>query len=454
MTTSERIGGEERGWLGLSRSVGGTRTTHPVTPSKQSRYPGRWGGVGCVLAIFVGLFSVGQAPAVETLLLQGPAPALTFDDDAGTLQMFNVFGDNTGFDIIDPTAGKSPFHIDPAALDNSLFIRNTGAVGFGTASPLANIHISSSTAFPTLRMQATTIPGARTWEWGVKAGRFDLVDVTGGNATPFAVGAATPTNTLFLSNTGQIGMGTAAPDSNSRLDIRSTLTNGILLKNSAATGHFLRIENSAAAFRCGVQGNGDAQFGMVTPGKGLFFTAGNAGRMELNASGQISFGLTPPTITTDALIHTSGAKLTIGGVWTSVSSRAAKQDIETITSEEARDTVLALQPVGYRYKNELDERYLGFIAEDVPELVATRDRKGLAPMDITAVLTKVVQDQDRLLEDQKRVLLDQGRQLAEERQRIDKERLRNDKLEQSVASLMQRLTELEQQRKGDSVPAK
>ncbi|MBC8114996.1 MAG: hypothetical protein H7062_11490, partial [Candidatus Saccharimonas sp.] len=105
-----------------------------------------------------------------------------------------------------------------------------------------------------------------------------------------------------------------------------------------------------------------------------------------------------------------------------------------------RDTVRALQPVGYRYKNELDERYVGFISEDVPELVATNDRKGLASMDITAVLTKVVQDQDRLL-------LDQGKQLADERQR-------NDKLERLVASLMQRMSNLEQQHDGDSVPVK
>ena len=34
---------------------------------------------------------------------------------------------------------------------------------------------------------------------------------------------------------------------------------------------------------------------------------------------------------------------------------------------------------------------MGFIAEDVPELVATNDRKGLSALDITAVLTKVVQ---------------------------------------------------------------
>jgi hypothetical protein len=43
---------------------------------------------------------------------------------------------------------------------------------------------------------------------------------------------------------------------------------------------------------------------------------------------------------------------------------------------------------------------VGFIAEDVPALVATADRKGLSPMDVVAVLTKVVQEKSRELEAQ------------------------------------------------------
>jgi hypothetical protein len=35
----------------------------------------------------------------------------------------------------------------------------------------------------------------------------------------------------------------------------------------------------------------------------------------------------------------------------------------------------------------------------VPELVATSDRKGLSAMDIAAVLTKVIQGQQRTIED-------------------------------------------------------
>ena len=40
---------------------------------------------------------------------------------------------------------------------------------------------------------------------------------------------------------------------------------------------------------------------------------------------------------------------------------------------------------------------LGFIAEDAPDLVATNTRDALSPMDLVAVLTKVVQDQQKTI---------------------------------------------------------
>ncbi len=208
-------------------------------------------------------------------------------------------------------------------------------------------------------------------------------------------------NLALADPANSVGLGTFAPDVNTRLDIRSTgKLYGFLAKRTDANSHFARVENPAGVFRLGVQANGDAQVGSLTAGKQLSLLAGASTKMIVNATGQLSFGNPPPAIGADALTSSTGAVLTAAGVWTNNSSRAAKQDIEPITSEQARDTVLALQPVGYRYKSELDERYVGFIAEDVPELVATKGRKGLAPMDIVGVLTKVVQDQQTKLEKQ------------------------------------------------------
>ena len=70
-------------------------------------------------------------------------------------------------------------------------------------------------------------------------------------------------------------------------------------------------------------------------------------------------------------------------------------------------TLATLDPVKFNYKSDTSEKHVGFIAEDVPGLVATKDGKGLSPMDIVAVLTKVVQEQQRKLQDQQRAMQDQ-----------------------------------------------
>jgi hypothetical protein len=89
----------------------------------------------------------------------------------------------------------------------------------------------------------------------------------------------------------------------------------------------------------------------------------------------------------------NGAHVTAGGVWTNASSRVLKDDITPLTLERAQAALDALAPVEYSYKADPSERQVGFIAEDVPALVAQNDRASLSPMDLVAVLTKVAQDQ-------------------------------------------------------------
>ena len=58
-----------------------------------------------------------------------------------------------------------------------------------------------------------------------------------------------------------------------------------------------------------------------------------------------------------------------------------------------------LEPVRFNYKTDAEDEYVGFIAEDVPDLVASKDRTGLSAMDIVAVLTRVVQAQQERIEE-------------------------------------------------------
>lgn len=143
----------------------------------------------------------------------------------------------------------------------------------------------------------------------------------------------------------------------------------------------------------------------------LVIAAGNLNNNTLVLrQGKIGVGVLNPT----APIHVAnGATCSVGGVWVNASSRELKKDIQELPADEATRTMQTLKPVTYAYKSAPDDRQVGFIAEDVPELVATEDRKGLSPMDVVAVLTKVVQEQQKTMEQQQEQLRQQSEQLAE-----------------------------------------
>ena len=126
-------------------------------------------------------------------------------------------------------------------------------------------------------------------------------------------------------------------------------------------------------------------------------------RLTILGNGNVGIGTQGPT---QPLQMASGAHVTAGGVWTNASSRDYKENIKDLSTKEAALTLASLTPVTYNYKVDKTQAHVGFIAEDVPELVATKDRKGLSPMDIVAVLTKVTQEQQRMIDAQQQVIVE------------------------------------------------
>lgn len=92
-----------------------------------------------------------------------------------------------------------------------------------------------------------------------------------------------------------------------------------------------------------------------------------------------------------------GGAYTDGLDWYPASSREYKEDINELTVDDAMNALKGLNPVTFNYRANKRDKHVGFIAEDVPELVATKDRKGLSPMDIVAVLTRVVKEQQKTI---------------------------------------------------------
>jgi hypothetical protein len=117
--------------------------------------------------------------------------------------------------------------------------------------------------------------------------------------------------------------------------------------------------------------------------------------LVVDTTGRIGLGVSLPSY---QIHHSSGARLDAGN-WVNASSRAIKQDIRTLDRDAAFEALKGLEPVTFTYKENPAETNVGFIAEDVPDLVATTDRKGLSSMDVVAVLTKVIQEQQRTIEE-------------------------------------------------------
>jgi hypothetical protein len=156
-------------------------------------------------------------------------------------------------------------------------------------------------------------------------------------------------------------------------------------------------------------------------------------RFHIDYSG--NFGINTSATSGKPINTATTAYLSSGGVWVNASSRELKENIKELSSEKAMEALSGLNPVTFNYKADSEEKHVGFIAEDVPDLVATKDRKGLSPMDIVAVLTKVVQEERQTLEEKSKVIEHQQQSLEEQRQTIEAQQKTFDNLVAAVARL-------------------
>jgi len=177
-----------------------------------------------------------------------------------------------------------------------------------------------------------------------------------------------------------IGIGTTEPKQ--RLEVNGNIQ--------------IHEQNSGVAGLMITQSSGETGYIMHNRASTLTIGAGSIDRITIDRTGNVGIGVSRPA---HPMEMASGAHVSAGGVWTNSSSRAKKENIAELTPEEALQALALLQPVQFNYKSDQRETYVGFIAEDVPELVATSDRTGLSAMDIVAVLTKVVQAQQQKIEE-------------------------------------------------------
>ena len=187
-------------------------------------------------------------------------------------------------------------------------------------------------------------------------------------------------NSQVFDNGNQVGIGTTEPKQ--RLEVNGNIQ--------------IHEQNSSVAGLMITQSSGETGYIMHNRASTLTIGAGSIDRITIDREGNVGIGVARPV---NPLEMASGAHVTAGGVWTNSSSRTAKENISELSLEDALATLAQLEPVQFNYKADAAEDYVGFIAEDVPELVATSDRQGLSSMDVVAVLTRVIQEQQRRIEE-------------------------------------------------------
>jgi hypothetical protein len=186
-------------------------------------------------------------------------------------------------------------------------------------------------------------------------------------------------NSQIFDDGNKVGIGTTEPTQ--RLDVNGSVQ--IHDRNSNVAG--LMITAST----------GETGYVMHNRASTLTIGSGSIDRISIDRDGNVGIGVARPEY---PLEMANGAFVSPGGAWTNRSSRADKENIEELSAAEALAAVLALEPVSFNYKVEQNENYVGFVAEDVPALLAAGDGKSLSSMDIIAALTRVVQEQQRRIE--------------------------------------------------------
>ncbi len=187
-------------------------------------------------------------------------------------------------------------------------------------------------------------------------------------------------NSQIYDNGNQIGIGTTSPKQ--RLEVNGSIQ--------------IHEQNSSVAGLMITQSSGDTGYIMHNRASTLTIGAGSQDRITIDRDGNVGIAVSRPD---HPLEMSSGARVTAGGVWTNSSSRNRKENIVSLPVGTATSVLMSLEPVVFNYRNETGEDYVGFIAEDVPELVAVGDRDALSSMDIVAVLTRVVQEQQNKIEE-------------------------------------------------------
>lgn len=234
--------------------------------------------------------------------------------------------------------GTIVFQVTAGAPANSMKVASNGKVGFRTATPVLDLHMSTSDT-PAVRFEQNNSGGftAQTWDIGANEANFFVRDVTGGSRLPFRIRPGAPTSSVDISASGNVGVGTASPGD--RLVVNQSGAESAINVNGDAAQQSTLYFSSAGVKKSAVYrpaSSNDLRFNIVGIGDALTMQS---------STGNIGIGTTAPT---DLLSVNGTASKPGGGSWAVFSDERLKNIKGNFNS--GLKAVMQLQPIRYQYK--------------------------------------------------------------------------------------------------------
>jgi hypothetical protein len=429
----------------------------------------------------VGINTDGSDPADSVLLevrttngatLPTSMVSVVNDNNGATnrtgFQLYNsVTGANSLWNLYNPGGASTDFRINNAGNDY-MTILNSGHVGIGTATPIADLHIegSGTAAERALVVKGGSkfvqiVPNLADFNWNTLSLNGDMgmfFSTDGDNSTdannglliaPWSLSA----NGLKIMENGNVGIGTATPTA--QLDV-----DGSAIFNESGAAVDFRVEGDTEANLLFVDGSADrVGIGTTNPSNKLDVRGGGinvrGGGINIDTDGdgdgcgifEFSEGLALSAYTGTAapLIILSDNNLAVGfgnttpnamvdvtgnieytGTITDVSDRRLKENFSSIDSVLTK--IMKIEGLSYNMIADTNKtREYGVIAQDVqpvfPEMVTVVDPEngylGVSYIQLVPVLLEATKEQQAIIEAQKKEIAELKAKASNTTQRFE-----------------------------------
>lgn len=307
------------------------------------------------------------------------------------------------FSITDISGGRTPFTVEAGAPSNSLYVDDGGRVGFGTSTPVVELHVKDGDT-PTLRLEQDGSSGFTPQVWDVAGNETNwfVRDATHGSLIPFKIRPSAPANSLYINTDGAVGFGTASPKDTGGGDV------GIHLFRTNGSAQLFVEENSSTEQTrnlIDMENNGPVQMRFMDDSAN-----GDTWQMS-NFDG--GFNIVLQGSGTQQLQIGDNGDITVSGTVVHSSSRATKSNFSALDPQAVLERVSSLPITSWNYKRSPSILHVGPMAEDFYEAFGLgQDAQHIALSDSAGVALAAIQGLNQQLQAKDQKISDLEQRLA------------------------------------------